>query len=418
MNRLFRKTADEQSNEILIVAKKQNINTAWDRLEKMQPQCGFTRLGLTCTDCFNGPCRINPFGTGEELTVCGYNKKDIQAKDLFTKASKGLVNLGLATNNPICIDTSFIGASDIADLLSGIGAKAKEIIEETETDNTQVVVDAGLGSLKAHMANILIVGEVDSTIVDELKQAENINPVTIGGNEGLGIAIAGNANTQELAILTGVVDAIIIGKGAMPNVARLAADNKITCIYAYSDNCESEAIAAAKTGLAKRSGFNCCVSSDVNQAVIKPELSAKDIPAKGVVYLGGEGNIHNTQDASFIKLAVALLKEGYAVATSGCAGASLARAGLCAPELEAKVWNFGSSYEVAQLFKIAEEAKKPFFAVMPEFVNTEALAIALAFAASGAKTYIGASYLNGLSSDDLGGLIMPLDDVDSLSFLN
>jgi len=56
------KTIDKASEQVLKKAEKEKIETAWDRLESMQPECGFGQLGICCRNCVMGPCRIDPFG--------------------------------------------------------------------------------------------------------------------------------------------------------------------------------------------------------------------------------------------------------------------------------------------------------------------------------------------------------------------
>ena len=55
------RSIDESSQEIIEKAIKEGIETAWDRLEKQQPQCGFGQLGVCCNNCSMGPCRIDVF---------------------------------------------------------------------------------------------------------------------------------------------------------------------------------------------------------------------------------------------------------------------------------------------------------------------------------------------------------------------
>ena len=62
MSNIEKKSIDLATQETLKKAQDENIKTAWDRLEAQQPQCGFGELGLCCTVCNMGPCRIDPFG--------------------------------------------------------------------------------------------------------------------------------------------------------------------------------------------------------------------------------------------------------------------------------------------------------------------------------------------------------------------
>lgn len=89
------KSIDLASQEILRKAEKENIETAWDRLELQEPQCGFGQLGVCCTVCAMGPCRIDPFssgdgaGEGAKFGVCGANADTIAARNLARKIAVG-----------------------------------------------------------------------------------------------------------------------------------------------------------------------------------------------------------------------------------------------------------------------------------------------------------------------------------------
>ena len=83
------KSIDIASQEVLRKAKEENIKTAWERLELQLPQCGFGQLGLCCTICNMGPCRIDPFGEGAQTGVCGANADTISARNLARKVASG-----------------------------------------------------------------------------------------------------------------------------------------------------------------------------------------------------------------------------------------------------------------------------------------------------------------------------------------
>ena len=72
------KSIDKASQEILEIAKKEGIDTAWDRYEAMVPQCGFGELGLCCRNCLLGPCRIDPFEEGQRRRCIAITEKQIQ----------------------------------------------------------------------------------------------------------------------------------------------------------------------------------------------------------------------------------------------------------------------------------------------------------------------------------------------------
>ena len=60
-----KRSADPASQAMLAKADAAQQETAWDRWDAMQPQCGFGSLGICCRICSMGPCRIDPFS--EEL---------------------------------------------------------------------------------------------------------------------------------------------------------------------------------------------------------------------------------------------------------------------------------------------------------------------------------------------------------------
>jgi carbon-monoxide dehydrogenase catalytic subunit len=62
---------------------------AWDRLEAQLPQCGFGRLGVCCRICAMGPCRIDPFGEGPQVGVCGAGVDTIVARNFLRAVAAG-----------------------------------------------------------------------------------------------------------------------------------------------------------------------------------------------------------------------------------------------------------------------------------------------------------------------------------------
>ncbi|MCX6348251.1 MAG: anaerobic carbon-monoxide dehydrogenase catalytic subunit, partial [Candidatus Aureabacteria bacterium] len=64
-------------------------DTAWDRLEDQEPQCGFGTLGICCRNCRMGPCRIDPFGDGPREGVCGATAEVIAARNLLRMIAAG-----------------------------------------------------------------------------------------------------------------------------------------------------------------------------------------------------------------------------------------------------------------------------------------------------------------------------------------
>lgn len=65
------------------------VELADDRFAKQQPQCGFGLLGICCRNCAMGPCRIDPFGEGPQLGVCGADADTIAARNFLRMIASG-----------------------------------------------------------------------------------------------------------------------------------------------------------------------------------------------------------------------------------------------------------------------------------------------------------------------------------------
>ena len=84
-----KRALDKTDQEIIEKAMHDGVETAWDRLAKQQPQCGFGQLGICCNRCTMGPCRIDPFGDGPKRGVCGATADLIVARNLLDDLAVG-----------------------------------------------------------------------------------------------------------------------------------------------------------------------------------------------------------------------------------------------------------------------------------------------------------------------------------------
>jgi carbon-monoxide dehydrogenase catalytic subunit len=88
--KILDKSVDPATQKMLERAEKLDLETAWDRYEKMLPQCGFGELGLCCRICNMGPCRISPFeDAGPKKGVCGATADIIVARNLIRMIAGG-----------------------------------------------------------------------------------------------------------------------------------------------------------------------------------------------------------------------------------------------------------------------------------------------------------------------------------------
>lgn len=91
MSEDFKCLSCDSANYLLMEkAKKEKIETVWDRAEAMQPQCGFGEMGLCCTNCSMGPCRIVKVSEdGPKRGICGADEDTIAARNLARSIAAG-----------------------------------------------------------------------------------------------------------------------------------------------------------------------------------------------------------------------------------------------------------------------------------------------------------------------------------------
>jgi carbon-monoxide dehydrogenase catalytic subunit len=84
-----KRSSDKAAQKMIDQMAKSGQQNAWDRLEAQLPQCGFGKLGLCCRICTMGPCRIDPFGEGPQLGVCGADADTIVARNFLRAVAAG-----------------------------------------------------------------------------------------------------------------------------------------------------------------------------------------------------------------------------------------------------------------------------------------------------------------------------------------
>jgi anaerobic carbon-monoxide dehydrogenase catalytic subunit len=59
------------AHKMIEKARRDGVETVWDRLEEQSVHCQFCEKGLTCQKCVMGPCRITPDKPKRQRGVCG-----------------------------------------------------------------------------------------------------------------------------------------------------------------------------------------------------------------------------------------------------------------------------------------------------------------------------------------------------------
>ncbi len=80
---------DAATQEMRKIAEDLSIHTVWERSLLQEPHCGFGSLGVCCKNCNLGPCRIDPFGEGAQVGVCGADADIIAARNLLRHIAAG-----------------------------------------------------------------------------------------------------------------------------------------------------------------------------------------------------------------------------------------------------------------------------------------------------------------------------------------
>ena len=82
-------TITDDGAQLLEKARRDGVETVWERHAAQQPQCGFCDMGLSCRICIMGPCRVDPFGEGPQTGVCGADADIIVASNLSRMIESG-----------------------------------------------------------------------------------------------------------------------------------------------------------------------------------------------------------------------------------------------------------------------------------------------------------------------------------------
>jgi hypothetical protein len=116
MNRIHKKSALPPTASFILEAHDRGESLLWGRYEEQLPLCAFTANGLNCRKCFQGPCRINPFGDQPTRGVCGADRDQIVMENLFQAALEGV----LETARSISFLDESLAGQEIPDLNSDL----------------------------------------------------------------------------------------------------------------------------------------------------------------------------------------------------------------------------------------------------------------------------------------------------------
>ncbi len=564
-----KRTIDKQAASVIKKGIDEGINTVWERYEAQKPQCGYGQLGICCTLCALGPCRIDPFGGEPRKGVCGADKDIMVARNLLQMLSAGaaahsdhgreVLEVALKTAEGLAhgykitdqdklkriaqeynIIIENKGLKDILKELifnmmeefgtvkgeivfvKRVPAKRMEIWQNLDVvprgidreiveamhrvhmgvDNHYVSIlihgirtaiadgwggsmiateisdilfgtpsineaEVGLYTLKEDHVNIVLHGhnpvlselivkaseEVDLLNLAKEKGANGVNIVGMccTGNEILmrqGIPVAGNMLNQELAIITGVIEAMVIDYQcifpALIEIAKCFHTKVITTSekakfvgaihYEFHPenafNIAKDIIKAAIENFPNRkkdkifipdgiqklmAGFSVETILSALGGTIKPIVDAiKSAKIRGIVGIVGCNNPKIKHDFAHVKLAKKLIKENVLVVVTGCSAIACAKQGLLMPKASSKagaglrsvieslnippVLHMGSCVDCSRILVLLSTIAKelgvdisdlPVAGAAPEWYSQKAVSIGTYFVASGVFTVLG-----------------------------
>ncbi|MFW9947519.1 MAG: anaerobic carbon-monoxide dehydrogenase catalytic subunit [Candidatus Odinarchaeota archaeon] len=567
---ILERTIDTAAQEMLEKAADEHINTAWDRYELQEPQCGYGLLGICCRNCAMGPCRIDPFGNEPQKGVCGADADTIVARNLARMiaggaaahsdhgrdivevlhltaegktqgyqitdeeklkriaqeyristderpkeeiakelAEKAMEEYGMIKNTiqfaervpekrkdlwknlgiwPRSIDREIVeimhrthigvGAESASLLLHGLRASLSDgwggsmlatefsdILWGTPKPKESTV---SLGVLKEDHVNIIVHGHnpvLSEVIVDVVRDPEmielakqkgatgiNIAGICCTSNELLmrkGIPVAGNFLVQELALISGAVDAMVVDyqclMPSLPSIANCYHSKIITtspkaqipgathiefdpehaydigtkivkeAIEAY-ENRNPNLVRIPKKLVKLMAGFSAEAILEALGGTAQPLIDA--IVAgkiRGIAAVVGCNNPKIKHDFNHVTLTKRLIENDILVVETGCAAIANAKAGLLVPEAADQageglkevakslgippVLHMGSCVDISRILNVAAVIAKqlnvdisdlPVAGAAPEWMSEKAVSIGAYVVSSGIFTVLGA----------------------------
>jgi hydroxylamine reductase (hybrid-cluster protein) len=337
MERIHRKSVLNRTSELILAAHERGEGLLWERYEKQLPLCAFTSNGLNCRKCFQGPCRVSPFGDEPTRGVCGADRDQIVMENLFRTTLEGVLE---TARSAALMDKGDVEIPDVSpDLspklrkgLSGLGMlpvskgqlfglqnsffSHREYLSDTLSD----LVRMGLihyGLLKAGKvaagkapaaavsgeARIFCVGQPPAAFAAALKKAAGSEKVAFLGQAGNGIpsiAVLADQGTPEFALEMGMDALVVAPNSAFPALEALAAKGGLPVIVLNGKKSLKEAAAETiRQALAHRKATGGAraaldIRTEIADLAGKEKALQKAFAAgrvKGVVVLFGEANV-------------------------------------------------------------------------------------------------------------------------------
>jgi len=325
METIHLKTVDPISQKLLLSASQQRLELPWERYEKLQPQDGFLRLGLSCPfGCMQGPCRIDPFGRGPQNGVCGLAKDEMAAGLLlrlclqgtmdamagvfseddtpaieFSPALRVLVDKALSSDDQQDLSIDDIIKSNL--LLNRPSSTYKTLLSQalrlslltlgfqeqaSAAASESIPCRIGYGTLRGQQVRIGISGRPSAPLIASLTNAmkeESGNSallVSLGEwilQEDQFMPIACTSGESELLVSSGAIHLLVAGVGSDPGLIGLCHKLNIPVTTDGTDAAPAEIVEQARKRSASVSQvdlFSAVPSAEVHQVLMSHSQAA------------------------------------------------------------------------------------------------------------------------------------------------
>jgi hydroxylamine reductase (hybrid-cluster protein) len=289
MERIHKKSALPETSTLLLAAHDVGAELLWGRYEQQLPLCAFTSNGLNCRKCFQGPCRINPFGDEPSRGICGADRDQIAMENLFQATLEGVMESARAARlfSAGDSDTEFPDVAkalrpETAERLTKVGVlpvrsgdlfavqnsffSHKGYLADTLKDLVRLGLihygflsraasllsrDGGRPSFHPEGINLLIVGQASSGLVQAIRQqgaqrtgGKQINLFSQGMHRSSLTMAAVDHGSPELALGMNVDALIVAPDASWPAVEALAGKYGIPVVLAQGRSCAEVAVEA------------------------------------------------------------------------------------------------------------------------------------------------------------------------------
>lgn len=370
MENIHLKTVDPISQSLLRAVARRGLSLNWERYEGLQPTDGFQRLGLSCPyGCMEGPCRIDPFGYGPDQGLCGLDRDSMVSAFLLRLVLLGTMQCfqGVfqeprmdpvieALSEPFAkkYGRGYPSASDLLEgskMLDRPDASPEEMLLQCfrlailvlhQLASVQGPVSrwpcrVGYGLASRERPSVGVAGGVSPETVRILEAVQGKGILSLGdwiGGEDQFLPFLCTSGEAELAIGSGLLDALILSPGADPGLIKTTEAAEVPWIKSRNIDDPREVFKLAeghfhaKGGEIPIEGMPPVEEGDVlaSDKALEEWLGQGEWP--GYALVGGSDSLSFSLGWIPVELAKAMEADGFPAFGWGDAGLWLLKGGL------------------------------------------------------------------------------------------